>query len=201
MGSLSSDPTSLTTSKLKPQNQVNRQVRADAVIGKKGEGGRGSRGGWRRKRGHILWTESFSSSEPTLHCGRELRMSWRRSVPASARPERAEPGLLQATLPFLPCARLTLTSSSLLPLPGLLGCSEPLAASEGMNFLTCHSLSRPFWEPAAGGARGSGGWASTNWRCRTLLLGARGVGPSLIGVFPRNEVIGTLRPLRLSPKL
>lgn len=38
MGSLSSDPTSLTTSKLKPQNQVNRQVRVDAVIGKKGEG-------------------------------------------------------------------------------------------------------------------------------------------------------------------
>lgn len=83
-------------------------------------------------------------------------------MPASARLERAEPELLQATLPFLPCARLTLTSSSLPPLPGLLGCSEALAAGEGMNFLTCHSLSRPFWEHAAGGAHGSGGWVSNN---------------------------------------
>lgn len=119
-------------------------------------------GGWRRKRDHILWVESFSSSEPTLHYGRELRMPWRRPVPASARLERAEPGLLQATLPFLPCAQLTLTSSSPLPLPGLLGCSGPLAAGEGTNFLTCHSLSRAFWEPAAGEARGSGGWVSNN---------------------------------------
>lgn len=37
VGNLSSDPTSLTTSKLKAQNQVNRQVRADPVIGKKEE--------------------------------------------------------------------------------------------------------------------------------------------------------------------
>lgn len=55
---MSSDPTSLTTSKLKPQNQVNTQVRVDSVIGKKGV---------RRKRGHILHTESFSSSESTLY--------------------------------------------------------------------------------------------------------------------------------------
>ena len=58
MESVSSDPTSLTTSKLKPQNQVNTQVRVDSVIGKKGV---------RRKRGHILHTESSSSSEPTLY--------------------------------------------------------------------------------------------------------------------------------------
>lgn len=89
-------------------------------------------------------------------------MPWGRPVPASARLERAEPGLFQTTLPFLSCARFTLTSSLLLPLPGLLGCSEALAAGEGMNFLSCHSLSRPFWEHAVGGAHGSGGWVSNN---------------------------------------
>lgn len=96
MGSLSFDPTSLTTSKLKPQNQENRQVRADAVIGKKGEAR------LEEEERPYFMDRAFSSSEPTLHCGCELQMPWKRPVPASARPERAEPGLLQATLPFLP---------------------------------------------------------------------------------------------------
>lgn len=133
--------------------------------------------------------DRVSGLGPTLHGGPELRRPWRRTAPARVGLERAAPGPLQATLPFLPGAG----SHSLHHRCGdrLASWVFPaLAACEGIRFLKRHSLRRR-WEQAAGWARGSGGHVSQR---RGALLGARGAGRSRTRVLLRNQAISTPRP-------
>lgn len=115
-----------------------------------------------RKRGHVFLTVFFKLRTQAPQGKGSSDASEEDRAPLSPGSRGLRPGYLQALLPFPRCS-LGLPSQSPHPvhthfiIPAAAACASWVFPGlwlpyEGTNFLKCRSLSRPFWEWAAGWA-------------------------------------------------